>query len=54
MNELIDQADTEQQKVIKKWHDKVWSGLQEGGKTMESGSMLEYIHNKFFSGQQNN
>ena len=54
MNELIDQADTEQQKVIKEWHDKVWSGLQEEGKTMEPESMLAYVHKKYYSTDNSN
>ena len=54
MDLLIDNADEEQQKVIKEWHDKVMEGLQKGGKTTESKSMLDYIHNKFVNEQQNN
>ena len=49
MNLLIDNANEEQQKVIKEWHDVVLEGLQKEGKTIDQGSMLEYIHNKFFS-----
>lgn len=54
MNLLIDNADEEQQKVIKAWHDKVVDGLKKGQKSIEEGTLLAYIHNKFFSGQQNN
>ena len=54
MNSLINNADEEQQKVIKEWHDKVMKGLIEGGKTLDIGTLWDYIHNKFFSEQQNN
>ena len=54
MGSLIDNADEEQQKVIKAWHDKVLDGLKKEGKSIEQGSILDYIHNKFFNEQQNN
>lgn len=54
MNELIDNADEEQQKVIKAWHDKVMKGLEKGGKTLDIGTLWDYINNKFFNKQQNN
>lgn len=53
MNSLIDKANKEQQKVIKEWHDKVVAKLDDGVE-IEHGSLLEYIHNKFFNEQQNN
>ena len=54
MDSLIDNADEEQQKIIKAWHDKVVDGLKKRQKSIEEGTLLAYIHNKFFSGQQNN
>ena len=53
MNELIDNADEKQQKVIKEWHNKVVAKLDDGVE-IEHDSLLEYINNKFFNEQQNN
>lgn len=54
MNNIINKTDKEQLCVIKEWHNKVLKSLKKRGITMETGSMLEYIHNKFFIQQQNN
>ena len=54
MNSLINKADKKQQKVIKEWHEKVKKGLKEGEKTLDIGTLWDYINNKFFNGQQKN
>lgn len=49
MNELIDQANTEQKIVIKGWHDKVITKLNHNAVQIEKDSLLDYIHNKFYN-----
>ena len=46
MNKLIDEADEEQLSIIRKWHNKVWEGLQKERKPIEPDSLLIYVHNK--------
>ena len=54
MNMLIDNTAEKQQKIIKEWHDMFLDGLKKEKKSIEEGSLVDYIHNKFFNEQQNN
>ena len=48
LNVLIDNANEEQQKILKSWHDKVKKGLDAGGKLIEKNSLWSYIHDRYF------
>ncbi len=38
-------ADNAQQQIIKEWHDKIMTKMNDNGKGITSGSLLDYIHN---------